>query len=121
MIKEIHTAKHPFVQRYDTDAGVDFGKIVRDNIHYPWSHTSPGLQMADMAATIVAKAVRGVANAVDLQNYGVMMFRSIGRPLEAPGIFSLVEPSLDDLSRRYYGLPEAIDAVRSVQSRGSIP
>lgn len=118
-IEEIHTAEHPFEKLYGTDGGIDLGKIVRDNLHYPCSHTSAGLQMADMGATIVAAGVRGLANVVDLQNYGIMMLRSIGRPVQATGIFSLVEPSLDDLKKRYYRLPEAIDVVRSVHARRS--
>lgn len=87
--------------------------MIRNNVHWPASATSRGLQLADLAATIISEAVRGVANATDMRNYGIMMAKSVGKPLEATGLFSIVEPNIDDWQRRFYGLPEAIDAVKS--------
>jgi hypothetical protein len=117
LVQEIHTPDHPFISRYDTPAGIDFGKMIRGNMHFSASTFSRGLQLADMAAAIVSEATRGLASAVDLENYGLMMTRSIGRPLEATGLFSIVEPAIEDWKRRFYGLPEAIDAVKKVLSR----
>ena len=51
-ITEIHTEHHPLVKNYSTtDGKFDLTKIYRDNLHYPRSSESKGLQIADMAAT----------------------------------------------------------------------
>ncbi len=122
LIEEVHTANHPFIQNWDSDVGVDVGAIVRNNVNYPPSHTSIGLQMADMAATLIRKAVVGLATAPDLQNYGLMMTKSIRSTLHAPGIFTLVEPPLEDIGIRYAGLTGAIAAARQTRNRSrSLP
>jgi len=111
-LEDIHGAKHPFVQNFDTPEGIDFGKMIRGNLHYPPSHKSKGIQIADIAASIISDATHGVANAVDLENYGMMMTASIGKPLYAVGLFSFVQPDVHDWQKRFYGLPESIDAAK---------
>ena len=113
LIEEVHTPDHPFVKNFDTSTGVDFGKMIRGNIKYPRSEASPGIQIADIASSaIVAKVVRGLVSADDLHNYGIMMTRAIRPPLEATGLFSFVDPSLDDWRKRFYGMSEAIAGAK---------
>jgi hypothetical protein len=100
-IEHIHDSSHPFVRNFDTPAGINFGKIIQGNLHYPLSNDSKGIQIADMAASVVSKATRGVADAVDIQNYGLMMTKAIGEPLYASGLFSFVEPDIQDWRRRF--------------------
>src|SRR5262249_55451949 len=75
LIKEIHSDNHPFVKNWDTATGIDLGKMFRDNVRFCSSRQSAGVQFADMAASIVSKAVVGVVSAFDLTSYGVMMSR----------------------------------------------
>jgi hypothetical protein len=63
LIKEIHTADHPFVKTYDTKDGFDLGKMLKGNIKYEDSKTSYGLQIADICANIIYQAFH------DLKNY----------------------------------------------------
>ncbi len=58
LVDEIHTTSHPFVGRYDTPNGIDLGKIFRGNVHWVDSRESWGVQIADIAATIVYQAVK---------------------------------------------------------------
>jgi hypothetical protein len=114
-IEEVHTSDHPFIRQYRVgDEGIDIGEIVRGSVQYPSSTCSYGLQIADMATAITSHAVRGLTSALELHDYGIMMTRTIRKPLEATGLFTFVEPSLGDWQRRFYGLPEAIDAVKRV-------
>jgi hypothetical protein len=110
--ESIHDRDHPLLQYFDRGGGMDLGRIIKGNVHYPPSGASKGLQIADMAATIVASASRGIADAGGLKNYGMIMTRSIGTPLYATGLYSLVEPHNTDWPRRFYGLPESIAAAK---------
>ena len=112
-IEGIHTTNHPLVKNWDAEEGLDIGKIFRDNVHYVSSATSKGIQLADMTASLVRRAVIGIANAVDLQNYGLMMTKSIGRSENACGLFCLAPAAVADLNRRYHGLTNAIIGGRS--------
>jgi hypothetical protein len=117
-IEGIHTADHPLVKNWDCDKGLDIGKMFRNNVHYVSSATSKGIQLADMTASLVRRSVMGIVNAVDLQNYGFMMTKSIGKPLHACGMFCLAPAKIEDLERRYHGIADAINAARS-SLRGS--
>lgn len=124
MIEGIHAADHPLVKNWDCNEGLAIGKMFKNNVHYVSSASSKGIQLADMTATlvrravmgIVRRAVMGIANAVDLQNYGFMMTKTIGKPLHASGMFCLAPAAIKDLERRYHGLAGAINAAR-----GSLP
>lgn len=115
-IEGIHTVDHPLVKNWDCDEGLDIGKMFKNNLHYVSSASSKGIQLADMTATLVRRAVMGIVNAVDLQNYGFMMTKTIGKPLHACGMFCLAPADIKDLERRYHGLADAINAAR-----GSFP
>jgi hypothetical protein len=112
MIEEIHTADHPFVQNWERLEGIDVGKMLRNNVHYVSSASSKGIQIADMLASLVRRAVVGLASAVSLQDYGFIMTRTIGQPLHACGLFSLAPGDQPDLERRYAGIADAINAAR---------
>jgi hypothetical protein len=119
LIEELHTESHPFVRNWDTDRGVDLGKMLRGNVHFCASEQSIGIQLADMAASLVRKAVVGVVSTFDLDSYGLMMLRALGRPTHAHGIFSFAELDPTDLSRRYHGLVHAMENAR--KGRSSFP
>lgn len=116
LIEDIHTANHPFVQRWDTPDGFDLGKMFRDNVRFCSSKSSVGLQLADMAASVTSKAVVGVVSTDDLTSYGIMMSKSIRSATHAHGIFSFGETDASDIAKRYCGLVEAVlharDSVR---------
>ena len=78
--------------------------------------TSHGIQLADMTASLVRRSAMGIVNAVDLQNYGFMMTKAIGKSLYACGMFCLAPAEINDLERRYHGLVDAINVAR-----GSLP
>lgn len=116
LIEGVHTAEHPLVKNWDTETGLDIGKMFSKNVYYVSSFISKGVQLADISATLVRRAVIGIANAVNLQNYGFMMTKAIGRPLYASGIFCIGPAEIRELERRYHGLADAINGAR-----GSIP
>jgi hypothetical protein len=101
------------VKNWDTGEGLDIGKMFRTNVHYVSSAKSKGIQLADMKASLVKRAVIGVANTKDLQNYGLMMTKSIGKSERACGLFCLAPAAIDDFNRRYQGLTDAIIGGRS--------
>jgi hypothetical protein len=76
IIREVHTEAHPLVKNYSTDDDkFNLVKIYRDNLHYPRSSESKGLQIADMAASIIHHAVCGFAKLDNLMNYGLLLKR----------------------------------------------
>lgn len=111
-IEEIHTAEQPFVKAWCTDQGIDVGKMFKGNIHYTSSEESKGIQLADITATVVRKAVIGLATSANLQNYGFLMTKSVGNPLHACGLTFLVPPNKADAERRYAGIVDAINGAR---------
>jgi hypothetical protein len=112
-IEGIHTADHPLVKNWETAEGLDIGKMFRSNVHYVSSASSRGIQLADMTAELVRRAVIGIANATNLQNYGLIMTKSIGKPERASGLVLLAPAGVDDLNRRYHGLADAISGART--------
>jgi hypothetical protein len=113
MIQGTHTEQHPLIEHWGTPDGVDVGRMFRNSVHYVSSATSKGIQLADMTASLVRRAVVGLVTAVNLQNYGFMMTRTIGDPLHACGLFSLASGDIRDLERRYAGIVDAITAART--------
>jgi hypothetical protein len=65
-----------------------------------------------MTADLVRRAVIGIAIATHLQNYGLMMTKSLGTPQRASGLFCLAPTAIDDLNCRYHGLAHAISGAR---------
>lgn len=115
-IEGVHTPDHPFIQNWDCAAGIEVGKMFRDNVHYVPSDKSMGIQLADVTATLVRKAVLGLATAPNLQNYGFLMTRTIGKPYHAAGMFFLAPHDAADVERRYKGIADSINAARATLS-----
>lgn len=112
IIEEIHTADHPIVKHYSTaDGKFDLKKLHLDNLHYPRSSESKGIQIADMAASIIRHAVHGIVTFDNLMNYGLLLKNNLWAPKYAHGLFCLSGPNDVDYSR-YEGLTEAVAKVR---------
>ena len=112
-ITEIHTEAHPLMKNYSTkDDKFDLTKIFRDNLHYPRSSESKGLQIADMAASIIHHAVRGIATLDNRMNYGLLLKNNLWAAKHAHGLFCLTDQSNVDY-KRYAGLNEAVAKVRA--------
>lgn len=108
LIAEIHTEAHPLIRNYSTrDGEFDLTRIFRDNLYYVPSPSSKGLQMADMAASIIRHAVCGIATINNLMNYGLLLKNNLWAPKYAHGLFCLTDESHVDY-RRYAGLTWAI-------------
>ena len=112
LIEEVHTENHPFVRNWETERGIDLGKMFRGNVQFCSSHLSPGLQVADIAASLVRKAVVGIVSAYDLKTYGMMMSTSPRSDTHAHGIITFGEMNQVDHAR-YSGLVDALSAARS--------
>lgn len=111
IIEEIHTEDHPFIRNYAAGTGIDLGALLRDRIRWPSSSSSPGLQIADMCATVNSLVVRRIVNAQHLHDYGVLMKRSCLGPLDAPGLLTIADCDVD-VGSRYAGLTQAIEQAR---------
>jgi hypothetical protein len=71
-------------------------------------------RFADMTATLVRRAVVGLATAPNLKNYGFMITKTIGRdPLRASGICFLCPHDVLDAERRYSGIADSINGARA--------
>jgi hypothetical protein len=112
LIEEIHTEDHPFVRRWDTERGIDLGKMFRGNVRFSSSHISLGLQIADMASSVVRRAVAGLVSAYDLSTYGLMLKGTLRSSTHAHGLFSFAELNETDIARRFQGLVEAVEHAR---------
>jgi len=111
-ITEIHTENHPLIRNYLTnDDKFDLNRIYIDNIHYPPSSQSKGIQIADMAASIVHRAVCGIVTFDDLMNYGLLLKNNLWNSRRAPGLFCFTDSSYVDWGR-YEGLIEAVAKAR---------
>jgi len=117
LIEELHTPDHPFVKQYETGEKIDFGAILRGNVHWRTSTGNPGIQIADMAATLVSQAVHGITTQRQLRDYGTLMTQAIVPRRNDIGIFSLVESSPKDIAQRYAGLLGAVYGVRQERER----
>ena len=93
------------------DGKFDLTKIYRDNLHYPRSSLSKGLQIADIAASTIHHAVCGVATLDNLMNYGLLLKNNLSAPKYAHGLFCLTDESYIDYNR-YAGLNEAVAKAR---------
>jgi hypothetical protein len=112
LVEELHTPDHPFVKQFNRANGIDVGAILRGNVHWRTSAGSPGIQIADMAATVVSRAVHGITAVHELADYGVVMKQALVSGEDPLGIFSIIETSVQDIGRRYAGLLDAVHAVR---------
>jgi hypothetical protein len=112
IITEIHTDDHPLIKNYSTtDDKFDLNKIYKDNLYYQRSSESKGLQIADMAASIINHAVCGIVTFENLMNYGLLLKNNLWASKYAHGLFCLTDPSDIDYNR-YQGLTEAVARSR---------
>jgi len=111
LIEEIHTENHPFVREWETDLGIDLGKMFRGNLRFSPSHNSLGIQVADMAASVVRWAVHRIVTPDNLTSYGVMMSNSVRSATHAHGIISFADMNQADAAR-YRGLVEGLSFAR---------
>jgi hypothetical protein len=112
MITEIHTQEHPLIKNYSTSNDkFDLNKIYKDNLHYERSSDSKGIQIADMAASIISHAVCRLVTFDNLMNYGLLLKNNLWAAECCHGLFCLTDPSDVDYSY-YQGLTEAVAKVR---------
>lgn len=114
-VEELHTPDHPFIRQYGHPDGINLGNILRGNVHWKESSANPGIQMADMAAAVVSRAVhgmRGIATAREIADYAILMKRALLPNNDQLGIFSIVDTARDDIGRRYAGLLSSVLAIR---------
>jgi len=111
-IAEIHTQDHPLIKNYSTmDDTFDPTKIYGNNLHYERSSGSKGIQIADMAASVISHAIRGVVTFDNLMNYGLLLKNNFWAAECCHGLFCLTNPS--DIDYDFYeGLTEAVAKVR---------
>lgn len=108
IITEIHTPDHPLIKNYSTmEDKFDLNKIYKDNLYYPRSSESKGIQIADMAASLIRHAVCGIVTFDNLMNYGLLLKNNLWAPKYAHGLFCLSDPADVDYDR-YEGLTEAV-------------
>jgi hypothetical protein len=112
LITEVHTKDHPLIKNFSNENDkFDYGKIYKDNIHYPDSAASKGLQIADMATTIINRAVNGVTDTHSLTDYGYLLKNNLYSSTHVHGLFTLADPGTIDLGR-YRGLCAAVAKVK---------
>ncbi len=114
LIKEIHTRDHPFVKNYDRPEGIDFGKLVRGRIRWVDSRDSWGVQIADIAATIVSQAAYALDDRGGLVSlYGALMRSSYYGPWRGPGLFTPLADVPSLVSGKYMLLSEVMKRRKS--------
>jgi hypothetical protein len=112
IITEIHTEDHPLTKNYSpTNDKFDLTKIYRDNLHYLDWLKSKGLQIADMAASVMHHAVCGIMTFDNLMNYGLLLKNNLWAAEHVHGLFCMTDPSEVDYNR-YQGLTEAVAKAR---------
>lgn len=104
--------RHPFMSRFTSPAGIDIGGLIRGNLRWPSSTERPGLQIADICATLVAKGLRATERSVALQNYGLLMRRSPCEPRQAFGLHYIGDGDAEEISGPYALHTRAIAMAR---------
>lgn len=102
-IREIHTADHPFVRNYVKDRRIDMTALLWDKISWVDSKESWGIQIADIAASIVYKAVQDLDDAQGAATrFGSLMRSSNYGSGRGPGLYSPTDPSSNEWIRGKY-------------------
>lgn len=101
-VEGLHTPTHPFVQNFVNDDGVVLSDLIRPNLYWPASDESIGLQIADVAATIVYQAATQLTD-VDgaVSRFGQLMHSSPYGHARGPGLISPL-PATDDIDADQY-------------------
>jgi hypothetical protein len=111
-IKEIHTKEHLFIRKYVTKEGIDAGKLLRGNIYWVNSKDSWGIRMADIAASIVSRAVQDLDNT----RQSITLFTKLMKdssfygPVRVSGIFTPLNSLNDEILKKYKPLYDALRA-----------
>jgi hypothetical protein len=74
------------------------------------------VQIADIAASIVHRAVRGFVDMETLRTYGILMRRSALSPKYAVGVRVFTGTDEGQIGHRYAGLMEAISEARQQEA-----
>lgn len=110
--RETLTPDHPFMKKYDTPKGIDAKKIFDNNIHYVPSDMSKGIQLSDMTATIIRRALLN-SSADTLFDYGMLMTRTLGDTRRAAGVtFFGTREERESAEVRYQGVGNVIEFAR---------
>lgn len=108
-IEGLHTPEHEFVKLYDTDSGVDLGKLVRSNLRWEGSRSSAGIQFADLTAGAVYQAACELKEGSEsLSNFATLMRASFYGPVRGPGLFSPLETPLQRIAEKYRPLSDVM-------------
>jgi hypothetical protein len=114
LIREIHSPSHTIVRKYRGQQGLDLGLILRDRLEWKDSKSSWGLQIADMAAAIIGKAVQDPASPTVMKPFINVMRATCSAPANALNVFT---PDLEgpvDYLDKYQPL---VDAMLADQRR----
>jgi hypothetical protein len=87
-IDGVHTPDLPVVRNFMCDDGVVLSELIRPNLHWPSSSESEGLQLADIAATIVHRAVMSPLDDTAVHLFGRLMRSSPFGHARGPGLIS---------------------------------
>ncbi len=110
LIREIHTKDHPFIKNFDTENGVDIGKMLRGNIYWSNSSESWGLQIADIASNIVYQAGIDLTDKRGaLSLFSLLMRASPYGPRRGPGLFTPCRDLPKNVATKYKPLYLAMD------------
>lgn len=120
--RETLTPDHPFMKTWNTPHGVNAKKMFDHNIHYVSSCKSKGIQLADMTASIIRRALLN-SSADNLFDYGMLMTRTLGDPRRAAGIFFFgTEEEIEAAEDRYRGVGDVIVFARKhIRSAYALP
>ena len=108
LIEEIHTDTHPIVRRYCVDEGLELGSMLRDRIVWENSATSWGLQIADISASIVGKAIHNPDNRDAVKAFARLMRASHGDPAVAFHVFTINPDADRSYADKYQPLVDAL-------------
>jgi hypothetical protein len=117
LIREIHTPGHTLVRKYSGEGGLDLGLILRDRIEWHDSRSNWGLQVADMAAAIIGKAVQNPASGAAAKPFVKVMRASCLTPARALNVFSPDLNTATDYVEKYQPLVDAMIADRDRRRR----
>jgi hypothetical protein len=108
LIEEIHTECHPIVRKYTVPEGLELGSMLRGRIFWENSATSWGLQIADIAASIIGRAIRNPGDRAAQQAFIRIMRASHGTPNVALNVFTPNPTAGQSYLEKYQPLVDAL-------------
>lgn len=94
-IEGIHTPDLPVVRNFMDEDGVVLSDLIRPNLYWPSSSDSEGLQLADMAATIVHRAAMNPSDGAAVALFQKLMRSSPYGSARGPGLISPLRHASD--------------------------